>query len=71
MLDKVQQKQLKQVISLCKKENVKSIKFDGIEIEFNSYAPKTRRKKANLEDPKVENEFSEEDVLFWSSGAPV
>lgn len=68
MLDKSVVKELKALITLCKKENVKMVEVNGIKLEFNPYAPKERkRRKVSNTDPEVELPFSDEDALFWSS----
>lgn len=68
MIDKISIKEIKNLIALCKKENVKCVEINGIKIEFNPYAPKERRKtKASSQEPQVELPYSDEDALFWSS----
>jgi hypothetical protein len=75
MLDKVKLKQLKQLMSLCKKEGAITIEFEGIKIEFSPYLvseakAKSKSKKASNNEPEVETTYSDEDILLWSS-APV
>lgn len=68
MIDKNTIKELKNLIALCKKENVKCVEVSGIKIEFNPYAPKERRKKTQASsEPIIEDQYSDEDALFWSS----
>ena len=69
MLQKADLKELKTLIALCKKEGLKSIELNGIKIEFNPYTPikKTRKKKSESEEPIVEEQYTDEDILFWSA----
>lgn len=69
MVDKNQLKELKHIIALCKKEGVKSIEMNGIKLEFNPYSLPTKTKKqTDDQDIKVEPQFNDEDILFWSAG---
>ena len=62
-------KELKALIVLCKKENVKCVEVNGIKLEFNPYTLKERKKRKapNSADPDIEVPFSDEDALFWSA----
>lgn len=68
MIDKSAIKEIKALIALCKKENVKSVEVNGIKLEFNPYAPKERRKRQLKQtEPEIDLPYSDEDALFWSA----
>lgn len=71
-MDKKQLVDLKKIMQLCKQEGIKSIELDGLKMEFNPFAKvetkaKRSKKSAVNSDPIVEQQYSDEDILFWSS----
>lgn len=67
-------KQLKALISLCRKSGVMSIKCDGIELTLGDLPVPSKKntvkaKASAITDGPVETDtLSPEALLFWSSG---
>lgn len=67
-------KELEKIVKFCRKNGITRLKNAEIEIELSPIAlfPESAYKKAKLAggpaEPEVENAFSEEDILNWSSG---
>jgi len=72
-------KELKKIVSFCRKNGVTSLKMDGIEIALSQTAlfPESeyKRKKASKAAPgalssdfiPTEPQYTDEDILLWSS----
>ena len=67
-------KELENLLKLCHKYKVKSVSIEGVELELLEHLPPVSgRKKAspqpqdNKDISSQPDEFSEEDILFWSS----
>lgn len=69
----VDNKELVKLIDLCRKKGIKSLKWEGIELELNQEAPLSPYKQRKLKASKAEESiqtpdvYSEEDLLYWSS----
>lgn len=69
-------KELSRVIALCRKQGVKSIKIDNVELTLHDVAPTPtkRRKQVKLpenlgsDDQYTSEEPTELDMLFYSAG---
>lgn len=66
-------KHLEQIIKLCKKRGVQSIKIGDIELTLSEAAPPVKRaaKKAKPDETQGEiesDELSANDLLMWSVG---
>jgi hypothetical protein len=60
-------------IDLMRKKGVRSFKISGIEMELLPEAPPSnyKKKEDSKDEIKVEDAYTEEDALFWSSaGVP-
>lgn len=69
MVDKSQLKELKNLIALCKREGIKSVEIAGIKFEFNPYSLPQKKSKTKDDDQIItENQYTDEEILFWSSG---
>lgn len=63
-------KNLTQMIDLCRKKGVESIKIDGLELTLRPEAPPSNYKRKLQEvqgEVPTENPYTEEDAIFWSS----
>lgn len=63
-------KDLKSVMTICKKLGVKTIEVGGVKMEFSDEALRAKPKKtkmANELDLTPQQEYSPEDLMFWSS----
>lgn len=59
-------KDLEAVLKLCRRQGVTSINIDGIRLSLGELpAPKTP--ETAKDDTKVEDQYTDEDLLFWSS----
>lgn len=67
---------IKQMIALCRKEGIKSFKFNGLEVEFwdkRNDAPITQMIKvgeeetATTEVDQKDQKSLDDELLFWSS----
>lgn len=70
MIDLKKQAELGKFIDLLRKKGVTTIEIDGLKMTLAPEAPPSNYKKKQNElqgDVVVENEFSEEAALFWSS----
>lgn len=66
-------KQLSKIIDLCRKKGVDSIEFDGIRVVLGHAPTPVKRKPRGIHavpdsEVEIEDQFSEEQTLFWSSG---
>lgn len=61
-------KDLSQIIDLCRKKGIKAITIDGVQIELGDTPPKRTRTKEDATQPQAETEFTDEQLMFWSSG---
>lgn len=70
-------KELSRVIALCRKQGVKSIKIDNVELTLHDVAPlpakRTRKAKSEptnfgSDDEYTSEEPTELDMLFYSAG---
>jgi len=59
-------KELSAVIDLCRRKGVARINISGIEMELTDSAP-TKKVKEAEQEPKVENQYTDEQLLLWSS----
>jgi hypothetical protein len=60
--------EIKDLIKLCKREGVKSIKVDGCELSLHEMPVKRSRKAKNGTDNiETDAKFTDEQVLLWSS----
>lgn len=59
---------LKEIIALCRKSGVKSIKIEGIELELLEEVPPStyKRKKLEVASDKPEQSMTDDDYLMWS-----
>lgn len=61
-------KELEKLSKLCRRNGIKKLKSNDIELEFDHISyPIRLSKKVKDEESKIKEEFSEEDALFWSS----
>ena len=73
------QSDLEKLIKLMRKTGVKTLKAGEIHIELSDYEPqqsaymrKKQKKSGQLSNdtPKVDHQFTEEQILMWSSTPP-
>ena len=65
-------KDLEAVLSLCVRKGVASITVSGITVNFNSdVRPQTRKSKEKPSDADAEPQYTDEEVLTWSSAGIV
>jgi hypothetical protein len=71
-------KELQKIIQFCRKNGITRLKEGEIEIDiaavalFPESAYKRKQAEADNKDPVSETEYSEDDLLFWSSaGVPI
>lgn len=61
-------KELEKLSKLCRKHGIKKLKSSEVEIEFDHLSyPIRLSKRVKAEEAKTVDEYSEEDVLNWSS----
>lgn len=59
-------KDLALLVKQCRKLGIRSLELNGVKIELGD-TPK-RKEKFTSEQPKIEGQVSDEDLLFWSAG---
>lgn len=63
-------KELEKLCKLCRKNGIRKLKSSDIELEFDHISYPVRiSKRVKDEETKTEEQFSEEDALYWSSTA--
>lgn len=62
-------KELEALVKMCRKHGVRSIEVDGIKMLIDE--PEQKPTTATGADLKTEQTYSDEDMLFWSSGTEV
>lgn len=61
---------LAKLADLCRKKGIKQLKITegGLEFELSpTYRKVTRRSKGESDSIKVEKQYTDEDILMWSS----
>lgn len=61
---------LSKIIDLCRKKGVDSIEIQGIKLSLRDEAPPSnykKKKEIGSDVIQTENQFTEDDALFWSS----
>ncbi len=61
-------KDLKKITAHCIKNNIKHIKIEGIELNFDQAAFDKKLLPDSPSDPSIENKLTQEDILLWSAG---
>lgn len=62
-------KELEKIVKFCRKQGILSLKHSGFEISLSPSAlfPTKPNKETGSDDIKVNDAFSPEDALYWSS----
>lgn len=63
-------KELEKIVKFCRKQGILTLKHAGFEIALSPSAlfpPKPTKADPNSDQIKVEDQFSAEDALYWSS----
>lgn len=61
-------KQLGKLIDMCRKKGVDTIKIDNMEIKLRLDAyEETKHHAIDNSEIKTENQYTDEETLFWSS----
>lgn len=67
--------QLELIIKLCRKQGVKSIKIDNVELTLADERPISKRSKKaqhnEVQGDVVSEELSEQDLLLWSANGGI
>ena len=62
--------ELDKLIDLCRKKGISNIEVDGVKFEMGDPPPSNYKKRQGRAEKQPETrQYSEEDILFWSSGA--
>ncbi len=63
---------LNRVLTLLRKNGIKSAELDGIKLEFGDLPQSNYKKRKSLKesDPINEPKLTDEEMLFWSSQQP-
>jgi len=65
-------KELSEYIEVCKKHGVIELTLDTLSFKLDPYTnvepPQLNKPKDPASDPSTEEQYSDEDILLWSSG---
>ncbi len=61
-------KDLEAIIKLCRKQGVQTISIDGVSLSLGDVPQKAKNGATDISEPKVEDQPSDEELLFWSAG---
>lgn len=61
-------KDLQALVKMCRKTGIKSIEVDGVKLQLGD-EPISKKRNAAIETDKIEvdKQYSEEELMFWSS----
>lgn len=58
---------LEKILTLCRKKGVETIKIGDVTVQFGHSEPVSRYKKKQESSEASADQYTEEDMLFWSS----